>query len=121
MNANTFGAYLRALRNSHTPSMTQEELAKAIDRSKMTISQFEKEKNAPPQGELLEKIIIALELTNDEENTLRFLAAEQRRKVPDDIEEYFFNTPYVCKAIRAAQKANLSNSDWEKVIELINE
>ena len=38
-----FGAYLRALRNSHTPSMTQEDLAKAIDRSKMTISQFEKE------------------------------------------------------------------------------
>ena len=35
--------------------MTQEQLAKAIGRSKMTVSQFEKGKNAPPQGELLEK------------------------------------------------------------------
>lgn len=117
----TFGAYLRALRSAHVPCMTQEDLAKAINRSKMTISQFEKERNAPPQGELLEKIIIALDLTCDEENTLRFLAAEQRKKVPDDIEEYFFSTPYICKAIRAAKEAKLGDSDWEKVIQLIIE
>ncbi|MBQ8540800.1 MAG: helix-turn-helix domain-containing protein [Clostridia bacterium] len=119
MTATSFGAYLRELRNSRSPSMTQEELANAIGRSKMTISQFEKEKNAPPQGELLNKIIVALKATDDEENTLRFLAAEYRKKVPGDIEEYFFNNPCVCKAIRAAKNANLSNSDWEKVILLI--
>lgn len=121
MSYKSFGTYLRVLRNSHMPSMTQEALAKAINRSKMTISQFEKGKNAPPQGELLNKIIVALELNDDEENTLRFLAAAQRKKVPDDIEEYFFSTPYVCKAIRAAQKAKLTNSDWEKVIRAICE
>lgn len=112
----SFGAYLRELRNARSPSMTQEELANAIGRSKMTISQFENGKNAPPQGELLDKIIVALEITDDEENTLRFLAAEHRKKVPGDIEEYFFNNPSVCKAIRMAQKLNLSNSDWEKVV-----
>lgn len=111
----SFGTYLKELRNSRSPSMTQEELANAIGRSKMTISQFEKEKNAPPQGVLLDKIVVALNLTDDEENTLRFLAAKYRKKVPGDIEKYFFNNPYIYKAIRAAQKANLSNSDWEKV------
>ena len=121
MLATSFGAYLRELRNSHLPSMTQEELANAIGRGKMTISQFEKGKNAPPQGELLDKIILALGITDDEESTLRFLAAEYRKKVPGDIEEYFFSNPCVCKAIRAAQKANLSNSDWEKVVLAISE
>ncbi len=116
MLATSFGGYLRELRNSHSPCMTQEELANAIGRGKMTISQFENGKNAPPQGELLDKIILALEITDEEENTLRFLAAEYRKKVPGDIEEYFFNNPCVCKAIRAAQKANFSNLDWEKVV-----
>lgn len=120
METSSFGLYLRKLRCSHMPSMTQEELAKAVGRTKMTISQFEKEKNAPPQGELLDKIIVALDLSDDEENTLRFLAAEQRRKIPGDIEEYFFTHPYVCKAIRFAQKVNMSNEDWEILINLMD-
>lgn len=112
----SFGTYLRNLRQNHKPIITQEGLANCIGRSKMTISQFENEKNAPPQGELLDKIILALELTDDEENELRFLAAEHRKKVPGDIEEYFFSNPCVCEAIRVAQKANISNTDWEKII-----
>lgn len=115
MNSISFGEYLKELRNSCVPCMTQEALANAIGRTKMTISQFEKGKNAPPQGELLNKIITALNLDINQENRLRFLAAECRKQVPGDIEEYFFNNPNVCKAIRAAQKANLSDSDWDSV------
>ncbi len=115
MNSMSFGEYLKELRNSCVPSMTQETLANAIGRTKMTISQFEKGKNAPPQGELLDKIISALNLDYDQENRLRFLAAEYRKQVPGDVEEYFFNNPNVCKAIRAAQNANLSDSDWDNV------
>ena len=115
MRNQSFGGYLRELRISRVPSMTQEALALAIDRTKMTISQIEKGKNAPPQGELLDKIISALGINGDQENKLRFLAAECRKQVPGDIEEYFFRNPCVCKAIRAAQKANLSDSDWEDV------
>ena len=51
----TFGEYLRYLRLSRSPVMTQEMLAKAIGRGKMTISQFEQGKNSPPQGELLSR------------------------------------------------------------------
>ena len=51
-----FGEYLKNLRSSRVPAMTQEALATAIGRGKMTISQFENAKNSPPQGELLEKI-----------------------------------------------------------------
>ena len=116
MKPESFGTYLRELRLKCSPTVTQETLAKAIGRTKMTISQFEQEKNAPPQGELLEKIIEALHLTSDESTKLRFLAAQHRRTIPSDIEDYFFNHPCICDVIRAAQKANMSGADWNLVI-----
>lgn len=113
---NEFGIYLRKLRSTRQPPVTQETLAVAVGRNKMTISQFEQGKNAPPRGELLDKIIRALKLSEDEEKQLRFLAAEQRKTVPGDIEEYFFRNPIICKAIRAAQKNNAGDAEWEKII-----
>ncbi|MDU1056567.1 MAG: helix-turn-helix transcriptional regulator [Negativicoccus succinicivorans] len=119
MNDHSFGAYLRSLRKNQTPPMTQEQLAKAINRSKMTVSQFEKGKNAPPQGELLEKIISALSLTPEQESKLRFLASETRKTIPSDIESYFFENPSICKAIRAAQASSADDSFWNDLSELI--
>jgi len=84
----------------------------------MTICQFEQGKNAPPQGELLENIVTALNLDSNEEDTLRFLAAENRCTIPGDIEEYFFKNPSIYKAIRRAKKAEKKDSDWDKVADL---
>lgn len=119
MNDHSFGAYLRSLRKNQTPPMTQEQLAKAINRSKMTVSQFEKGKNAPPQGELLEKIISVLTLTPEQENNLRFLSSETRKTIPGDIESYFFENPSICKAIRAAQASSADDSFWNDLSERI--
>lgn len=117
MNHQSFGEYLRSLRKSQNPSMTQEQLAKAIGRSKMTVSQFENGKNAPPQGKLLESIISALTITDEQESILRFLASESRRTVPGDIEDYFFKNPSICKAIRAAQASSTDNTFWDDLSE----
>ena len=119
MNDHSFGTYLRSLRKNQTPPMTQEQLAKAINRSKMTVSQFEKGKNAPPQGELLEKIISVLTLTPEQENNLRFLSSETRKTIPGDIESYFFENPSICKAIRAAQASSADDSFWNDLSERI--
>lgn len=117
MNDQSFGEYLRSLRKGQNPPMTQEHLAKAIGRSKMTVSQFEKGKNAPPQGDLLESIISALTLTAEQESRLRFLSSESRRTVPSDIESYFFENPSICKAIRAAKASSADNAFWDKLSE----
>ena len=85
----------------------------------MTVSQFEKGKNAPPQGELLEKIISALSLTPEQENKLRFLSSETRKTIPGDIESYFFENPSICKAIRAAQASSADDSFWNDLSERI--
>jgi transcriptional regulator with XRE-family HTH domain len=120
MSDNKFGNYLRELRLSRHPQVTQEQLAEAIGRSKMTISQFEIGKTAPPNGVLLEKIIIALCLSEDEKARLCFLAAQSRRQLPIDIEKYFFNHPVICDVIRAAMN-NPVNVDWSKIKKIVGD
>ena len=95
--------------------MSQEMLAEAIGRKKMTISQFEQGKNAPPQGELLNKLIDALALTVEQERELRFLAAESRNAIPSDIAEYFFSNPAICDAIRAGKQTGRDDVVWKRV------
>ncbi|WP_273227046.1 helix-turn-helix domain-containing protein [Mogibacterium timidum] len=116
MTDNAFGEYLRELRKTREPQMTQEMLAQAIGRSKMTISQFEKGKNSPPQGELLESLATALSLNDIERSKFYFLAAQSRGSLPSDIEDYFFENPAICDVIRAAMN-NSDHVDWCAVAE----
>ena len=115
---NVFGDYLKSLRRSHTPPMTQETLAVAVGRSKMTISQFESGKNSPPQGKLLHMLADALDLSDDEKEKFVFLAAKSRKTVPEDIEAYFFDNPSICSVIRTAMNSKES-VDWQKIADFI--
>lgn len=111
----TFGSYLRSIRLSRKPSITQESLANAVGRSKMTISQFEQGKNAPPQGALLDSFICALSLSDEEEGMFRFLAAESRSTIPEDVQQYFFDNPAIYDAIRAAMKNQVEEAAWKDI------
>ena len=111
---NQFGKYLKYLRSSRNPQMSQESLGNAIGRCKMTISQFEQGKNAPPNGELLKKIIKTLELSFEEESMLCFLSAKARKEIPTDIEMYFFENPDIYIAIKKVMK-NHRLINWKTV------
>ena len=82
----------------------------------MTICQFEQGKTAPPKGELLEAIIIALKSTEDEALELRYLAASERGSVPDDIHDYFFSSSIIYAAIKAAKDTGADETVWAKFI-----
>lgn len=111
-----FGSYLRKLRESQTPKMTQQQLAEAVGKVKMTISQIETGTNDPPQGEFLESIIQALNLNHDEEIALRDLSALARGTVPSDMLEYFTQSQSLRNAIRRAQEKKISESEWDNLI-----
>ena len=96
--------------------MSQELLGAAVGRTKMTISQFEQGKTAPPRGELLEKIIDALGASEKEAKTLRFLAASQRRAIPEDIYEYFFSSPLIYSTIKMAKETGADEATWAKFL-----
>lgn len=112
-----FGEFLRQLRLNHNPTVTQEELASAINRGKMMISLIEQGKNAPPQGELLEQIIHTLSLGAKDAEKLRFLAASERGLIPNDIAEYFYSNPNIYHTILVGMKLNKTDSDWYEIIE----
>lgn len=114
--SNTFGNYLRELRESREPMITQERLGELVGRKKMTINLIENGKNDPPKGELLEAFIEALNLSDEERVKFRDLAAIARGAVPNDILEYFNDHQAMRNAIRRAQEKKLSESDWDKLI-----
>ena len=113
---NTFGRYLRELRERCEPMITQEKLGELVGRKKMTINLIENGKNDPPKGELLEAFIEALQLDDEEQIKFRDLAAIARGAVPSDILEYFNEHQALRNAIRRAQEKKLSESDWENLI-----
>ena len=115
----TFGDYLRSLRKKQDPPMTQSDLALLIGRTPMTISQFEIGKNAPPQGDLLEKIISVMRLTAEQANQLRFLSSKSRKAIPSDIEKYFFSHPSIYRVIYEAQKLKKDDTFWNEISERI--
>lgn len=115
MQQGEFGAYLRELRDAK--EMTQEQLGEAVGKKKMTISLIESGKNDPPQGDFLEKIILALAPSLDNEIKLRDLSALARNSIPSDFIDYFKANEEIRNAIRRAQKTNKQNADWEKIFE----
>lgn len=112
----TFGQYLRQLRESREPSISQEKLGEMIGKKKMTISLIENGKNDPPQGKLLLSIATALNLSEEEKVFLFDYAALPRGTVPLDILDYFNNHPELRNAIRRAQEKNYTDADWLKEI-----
>lgn len=113
---NEFGKYLREVRTSRKPSISQETLGNAVGRSKMTICQFEQGKTAPPKGKLLDAILSALSATEDEARELRFLAASQRGSIPDDIYDYFFSSSLIYSVIKTAKEAGADEIIWAEFL-----
>ncbi len=96
--------------------MTQEEVASYVNRKKMTISLIENNKNEPPTGELLKKMIDSLSLEDEKViSRLYLLASRQRGFLPEDIEEYFFDNEEIYNAIVRGMKKNKKNIDWRKI------
>lgn len=114
MNDENFGSYFQAIRKSK--NITQEEIADHVNRGKMTISLIESNKNDPPNGDLLKKMIASLSLNDEKQiRKLYLLASKPRKTLPIDIENYFFSNEEIYNAIIRAMKKNKKNQDWEEI------
>ena len=100
----TFGEYLRALRKSKKISIR--ELAKQVSKTPTYISDIEKGNNRPPDENLLNSIIVALNLGDDTsqvKNKLFDLAAKERGGVSADIADFIMRDDDVRNVIRLAK------------------
>ena len=114
-----FGQYLRSVRQAKKLSIRQ--LAKAVSKTPTYISDIEKGNNKPPERELLDSIIAALELEEfpDIRNRLYDLAAKERKDVPADIKEYLMENESILKIIRTAKESPNEKQIWAKVSQII--
>lgn len=114
-----FGQYLRSVRQAKKISIRQ--LAKAVSKTPTYISDIEKGNNKPPERELLDRIILALQLEEfpDIKNRLYDLAAKERKDVPADIKEYLMENESILKIIRTAKESPNEKQIWEKVSQII--
>jgi len=114
-----FGQYLRSVRQAKKISIRQ--LAKAVSKTPTYISDIEKGNNKPPERELLDRIILALQLEEfpDIKNRLYDLAAKERKDVPADIKEYLMENESILKIIRTAKESPNEKQIWAKVSQII--
>lgn len=114
MNDYTFGKLYREIREKQ--KITIDNIATKVSRNKMTISLIERDKNDPPTGNLLIKMIDALGNIDAEEKEKLFLAsAKQRNNIPFDIKDYFYKNPEIYKAIKRGMNKDKDNNDWIKI------
>lgn len=114
-----FGQYLRSVRQAKRISIRQ--LAKAVSKTPTYISDIEKGNNKPPERELMDRIIAALQLEEfpDIRNRLYDLAAKERKDVPADIKEYLMENEAILKIIRTAKESPNEKQIWAKVSQII--
>lgn len=114
-----FGQYLRSVRQAKKISIRQ--LAKVVSKTPTYISDIEKGNNKPPERELLDRIIAALQLEEfpDIRNKLYDLAAKERKDVPADIKEYLMENESILKIIRTAKESPNEKQIWEKISQII--
>ena len=113
-----FGPYLRAVRKALNISIRT--LAKEVDKTPTYISDIENRNNKPPEKELLEKIVVALNIDKyyspKLKNTLFDLAAKERNEVSCDIKDYIMGDNKVITLIRKLKDAPNNGEIVEKLL-----
>lgn len=113
-----FGPYLRAIRKALNISIRT--LAKEVDKTPTYISDIENRNNKPPEKELLEKIVVALNIDKyyspKLKNTLFDLAAKERNEVSCDIKDYIMGDNKVITLIRKLKDAPNNGEIVEKLL-----
>lgn len=114
-----FGDYFRELRKSK--HKTQEELAAAIDKSKMLISGVETGRNASFSDEDIDKIVEAMSLSEKEGKKLRIEAAKARGRLPDKITQYLFEHDNLITIIGIMADRHVNDGALDRIIKYAEE
>lgn len=113
-----FGQSLRYIRQ--VQGLTIRKVAREVNKTPTYISDIERGNNKPPEKELMEKIVDALQLQEEEiKCRLYDLAARERGGVPVDMVDYIMGHSNLRLAIRMAQRQESSEEFWADCISKI--
>ena len=115
-NNHTFGTFLKSKRNER--KKTVREMADEIGVSAGYYSDIESVRRTPIDLDFINKVIIFLNLTNEDGQTLYDLSGKGRSIAPPDLTEYINNNKIVRDALRLA-KEKASMVVWQEFIDKI--
>ena len=110
-----FGEFIKLRRQEK--GITLRGLADKLDIAPSYMSDIEKGKRNAPNQDTLNKMIVVLELTEEESNELLDLAATSKNAIALDLTEYVRDNSNVRVALRKAKDLNLGDDEWIKIIE----
>jgi transcriptional regulator with XRE-family HTH domain len=113
----SFGDFIRLKRESL--GMSRRGLAAEIEITPVYLGDIEKGNRSAPI-KYLEKLITALNITSQEEIYKFYdLAGKNRQNDFHDINQYIGNTDMARVALRVARDNNVSNDEWQQIINRI--
>ena len=124
----TFGEFIHKKRKER--SLTLMEVAGKLNISFTYLADLEKGNKLPPNStkeerkETISKFKEALDLTEEEYQKLIELADQElveRGHISNDMSEYMSENPMATIAMRRAKNKNITNEDWKKIIDHIEE
>lgn len=115
----TFGSYFKDLR--HSKQVTQKQIADAIKKKPMLVSNVENDKNGSFSDGDLKKISMVLNLSEDEERKLYKEAAKSRGKLPRDLQDYIIKHDEAYSLLEILVQKQLNNESLSKIVQIVKE
>jgi len=109
----TFGAFLKMKRNER--EITVRAMAEMVGVAVGYYCDIESGRRSPLDIDFLDKIIVALWLSDGDKETFYDLAGKARSAAPPDLTGYINETPKARIALRVA-KEKASDEDWQRFI-----
>lgn len=109
----TFGEFIAKKRFDR--AITVRGIAEAIGVSPGYYNDIEKSRRNPPDRDVLDKLIEALRLSDEERIIFFDLAGKARSEVSPDLPDYIMENDFVRVALRMA-KEKASEDDWQRFI-----
>jgi transcriptional regulator with XRE-family HTH domain len=110
----TFGAFI--IQKRKEKEMSGRQLAQAAGITPEYMCEIEKGRKSAVSAEIMDRLILALLLSQEEKELFYDLAAIARNSVSADLPEYIMENELVRTALREAKKNNIPDEKWEKFI-----
>ena len=112
----SFGEFLTAKRKEK--KITTIRMAEEANISAAYYCDIEKNRRNPPEIEMLQKMIAALNLSEEDKVIFFDLAGKGRSSVSPDLPDYIMENEVVRVALRIAKK-KADNKDWQRFIDTL--
>ena len=114
-----FGEYIRKKRLSDPRELTMQDVGNHLGISTQYVSEIEKGRRKPLNGERLERLASFLRLSEEDSATMYDLASRENHEVPYDIENTLMGEEVgdlVRFALRQSKAGFIFEDDWKELI-----